>query len=46
VAILKQRSALLSSGYKRDGPKETTEKRFCMNSVCLRLQEAPGIAQP
>jgi hypothetical protein len=29
-----------------DGPKETTGKRFCMNSVCLRLEEAPGNAQP
>jgi peptide-methionine (R)-S-oxide reductase len=25
-----------------DGPKETTGKRFCMNSICLRLEEKPG----
>ena len=25
-----------------DGPKETTGKRFCMNSACLRLEEKKG----
>ena len=27
-----------------DGPKQTTGKRFCMNSVCLRLEETPDNA--
>jgi peptide methionine sulfoxide reductase MsrB len=27
-----------------DGPKQTTGKRFCMNSICLRLEETPGEA--
>jgi len=28
-----------------DGPKETTGKRFRMNSVCLLLEEKPGDAK-
>jgi len=27
-----------------DGPKESTGKRFCMNSVCLRLEVTPDNA--
>jgi peptide-methionine (R)-S-oxide reductase len=29
-----------------DGPKETTGKRYCMNSVCLRLEKAGENKKP